>query len=469
MQNQFIRLIPLLFILSGCTLAPFAPPHLPTPVACYPALKTLDQLAEQQAGSLYGERIARAPWLRSNRWLASRISSGNPAQVPQLLSAMSALARQGLLAETATLSATTLQNWRQRYGIQQPLAQFFDHCARQLRTQQQRQPSATYQWLTQLPADNEYSTLARVLGVYPLASIPFRMGVVREQQALAADWGRLPAQQGEVGVAYSPLATPNTPAQDLLRQHAPVWWVAADTPANLPGVPFWQGNQLKTATRKPVSFAFTSRARWQQQDLLQLNYVLWFSERPALKRLDWVAGQHDAVVFRVNLSASGKVIAYDSIHLCGCWYRLFLSQNRPYIPAAAHHWREPVLMQRVDATGERMVVYLSKDTHQIIFMHPASAATAPDSLMSRYPTTQKTYQLRPFQDLMRLRAGEGIRPVFDKHGYVPGSERPERWLFWPMGVKNPGALRRFGDHAINFIGQRFFDEAELLEKLGVQP
>lgn len=126
-------------------------------------------------------------------------------------------------------------------------------------------------------------------------------------------------------------------------------------------------------------------------------------------------------------------------------------------------------MQRVDTTGGRMVVYLSKDTHQIIFMHPASEDTLTNTPVSQYKTEHKTYQLRPFQDLLRLRADNGIRPIFDQQGYVPGSERPERWLFWPMGVKNPGALRRFGDHAVNFIGRRFFDEAELLEKLGVQP
>jgi hypothetical protein len=36
-----------------------------------------------------------------------------------------------------------------------------------------------------------------------------------------------------------------------------------------------------------------------------------------------------------------------------------------------------------------------------------------------------------------------------------------------MGVKNPGALRRFGDHAISFVGRRYFDEPRLLERLGL--
>ncbi len=471
MLSQFARLMPLLFMLGGCTtLASSPPPHWSAqPVACYPALHALDQLAAQQAGSLYGERIAHAPWLRSNRWLASRISAGKAAQVPELLLAMSQLARTGLLSEAATLTPATLQNWRQRYGTHQPLAPFFDNCAQQLRAQQQRQPSATYQWLTQLPADNDYSTLARVLGLYPLANIPFRMGVVREQHTLAADWGKIAAHSEQTNVIYSPDFIESTSAQDLLKQHAPVWWVASNTPANLPGTPFWQGTNLQTDTRKPASFAFVSHARWQQQDLLQLNYVIWFSARPALQTLDWVAGQHDAVVFRVNLDASGKVMAYDSMHLCGCWYRLFLPEGIPYTPKPDNHWQEPVLMQRVAANGERMRVYLSADTHQIIFMQPAKADTLPSARGADHKTERKTYVLRPFQDLLSLPAGNGIRPIFDQRGYVPGSERPERWLFWPMGVKNPGALRRFGDHAISFIGQRFFDEADLLEKLGVHP
>jgi hypothetical protein len=47
---------------------------------------------------------------------------------------------------------------------------------------------------------------------------------------------------------------------------------------------------------------------------------------------------------------------------------------------------------------------------------------------------------------------------------VPGSERGERWLFWPMGVPEPGAMRQWGRHATAFVGRRHFDDPWLLER-----
>ncbi len=49
-------------------------------------------------------------------------------------------------------------------------------------------------------------------------------------------------------------------------------------------------------------------------------------------------------------------------------------------------------------------------------------------------------------------------------GIVPGSERGERWLFWPMGVPEPGAMRQWGRHATAFVGRRHFDDPWLFER-----
>ncbi|MNC92616.1 hypothetical protein D3C83_90760 [compost metagenome] len=47
---------------------------------------------------------------------------------------------------------------------------------------------------------------------------------------------------------------------------------------------------------------------------------------------------------------------------------------------------------------------------------------------------------------------------------MPGTERGERWLFWPMGVPEPGAMRQWGRHATAFVGRRHFDDPGLLER-----
>lgn len=61
-------------------------------------------------------------------------------------------------------------------------------------------------------------------------------------------------------------------------------------------------------------------------------------------------------------------------------------------------------------------------------------------------------------------AGGGRRSVFRSDGIVPGTERGERWLFWPMGVPEPGAMRQWGRHPTAFVGRRHFDDPDLLER-----
>ena len=58
----------------------------------------------------------------------------------------------------------------------------------------------------------------------------------------------------------------------------------------------------------------------------------------------------------------------------------------------------------------------------------------------------------------------GRRSAFRPDGIVPGSERGERYLFWPMGVREPGAMRQWGRHATAFVGRRHFDDARLIER-----
>jgi hypothetical protein len=47
---------------------------------------------------------------------------------------------------------------------------------------------------------------------------------------------------------------------------------------------------------------------------------------------------------------------------------------------------------------------------------------------------------------------------------MPGTERGERALFWPMGIASPGAMRQWGRHPTAFVGRRHFDDARLLEQ-----
>jgi hypothetical protein len=56
------------------------------------------------------------------------------------------------------------------------------------------------------------------------------------------------------------------------------------------------------------------------------------------------------------------------------------------------------------------------------------------------------------------------RSLYGPDGLVPGTQRGERWLFWPMGIASAGAMRQWGHHATAFVGQRHFDDPDLLDR-----
>ncbi len=60
--------------------------------------------------------------------------------------------------------------------------------------------------------------------------------------------------------------------------------------------------------------------------------------------------------------------------------------------------------------------------------------------------------------------GGGTRSLYGPDGLVAGSERLERFLFWPMGVPSAGTMRQWGRHSTAFLGRRHFDDADLIER-----
>jgi hypothetical protein len=66
--------------------------------------------------------------------------------------------------------------------------------------------------------------------------------------------------------------------------------------------------------------AFT---RYGGRTLVQLVYMIWFTERPQNSSLDPLSGKLDGIAFRVTLNQSGRPLVYDSIHLCGCYHMFF--------------------------------------------------------------------------------------------------------------------------------------------------
>jgi hypothetical protein len=203
-------------------------------------------------------------------------------------------------------------------------------------------------------------------------------------------------------------------------------------------------------------YVLPAYSRYADRVLLQLVYTLWFPERRSSGAFDLLSGRLDGLVWRVTLAPDGEPLLYDSIHPCGCYHQFFPTPRaRPRPPPdPLEEWAfAPQSLPRL-AEGERPVVSIASGTHDI---ERVALVRGTDSVVR--------YALRPYDELRSMqRMDGGRRSAFGPGGLIAGTERAERFFFWPMGIVSPGAMRQWGRHATAFVGRRHFDDADLLER-----
>jgi hypothetical protein len=336
----------------------------------------------------------------------------------------------------------------------------------------------------QVPDD--YRTWARVLGVYPLSRALVLPRIRAEQadakahfqqQALAdTDQVYQPAVDAPAlsieaislhlsqARSNNPLGIPqlDAPTLQAFRAHyAPAWAIGTRSRNDQPGAPRWLNErQISVDVAQPTLYFLPSYTRFQGQVLLQLNYFIWFAQRPKAHWLDLYGGELDGLVWRVTLLPDGQVLAYDSIHQCGCYHQFFAVDPDLQARTLAAD-QEPVQLLNdhiPDARQERVVVQLSDTDHAIKGLHVSPAPR--EGLL-----TPTKLELRDYNELRQLPLGAGQQSLFASNGLIPASQRLERWVLWPMGVASAGAMRQWGRHATAFIGRRHFDDPWLLDAL----
>jgi hypothetical protein len=249
-------------------------------------------------------------------------------------------------------------------------------------------------------------------------------------------------------------------AERLLALHAPRFHVERRGAFDDPGAPGWAADGTpRVDTARPVVYQRIAHTRVQGRLLTQLVYTLWFPERPRTGALDLLGGALDGVIVRLTLGPDGQPRLLDTIHACGCYHLFFPAAGvslRPGAPADEEWAFVPAPLPR-PGPGERLSVRIASGTHYVLGVGVAAAGDS--------PTDALTYERRPEDDLLRLRwpAG-GTRSLYGPSGLVAGTERGERFLFWPMGIASAGAMRQWGHHATAFVGRRHFDDPDLLDR-----
>jgi hypothetical protein len=355
-------------------------------------------------------------------------------------------------------------------------------CGRLLRELDLARPQARAALLERATVPDEYSSVARFAGLYPLTRLAFIPGIRRwEAETLAA--AQQESDDGATAVRYAPPASEAMPRRaaagmlararldplgqvqpsegelaELAAAYAPSFEIPIAGDYDRFGRLRWpRGAEMPEVDGSElVVYVHPAYTRYAETLLLQLVYTIWFPERPPRGGVDFLAGRLDGIVWRVTLAPDGEPLLYDSIHPCGCYHVFFptpRARPRP-APDPLEEWAfVPHSLPRV-AEGERPVVRLASATH---YIERVGLVRGPDSLTR--------YAFSPYGELRSLpRLAGGSASVFGPDGLIAGTERLERWFFWPMGVPSAGAMRQWGRHATAFVGRRHFDDADLIER-----
>lgn len=468
-------------LLGACQGSPPPRPAAPvTPVSdwCRGMLGELDELAAFLGiGFAESRRIEDFPYLRVTRPLQGlREHLSSRARFDAWVSQLAQADRTARDTELAQLAQRVpdLPDY-------EAMRERVDGCRAALIEQELQSPATQARLIRNAEVADDYSTLARTLGLYPLTRFALQMGVDGYQQSVrelyaaplpagvptvawsAAGGERVALSAREVSgwidrASDNALRLPEfSDAQwrALAVTHAPTLWVEQASRADRIGAPAWKTGQpaLHVDTRQPTVYYRTGFAEFGRRFLPQISYVAWFPERPKSSAIDPYAGRFDGVIWRVTLGVDGLPLSYDTIHPCGCFH-LFFTPRRVAL-RAPEPGTEAVLSPQAEVPDGPVAVRISSSDHMV-----SRVVRSQDVKADEY----RAYALEDWQRLNLMPDGRGgVASLFRaEDGIVPGSERLERFYLWPSGVRSPGAMRSWGHHATAFIGRRHFDDPKLL-------
>jgi len=477
----FLIPISLMFLFAACSSLP----QSSSPVAvCRSLIERVDLRIENKGvGDAQAAPIEGYPYLRINRFLASFEGGLNtPDEFHEWVQRLRALDRDARQVELQNLGAANI-------------VATVDECAEKLLAADRESPTFTADLMAAARAPRHYDDVVRAIGLYPLTQIGVALGFERwkaqnlptfqnpstfsETPEGATATVRYGLQQGnpmsadEVAAlidlsANNSLGIPDLEGQlleELARQFAPVFAISPTTGADQVGRPYWPSRAApapRTDRDDPTVYVRLAHTRFEGEVLPQLVYAIWFPARPLEGAFDLLGGELDGFVWRVTLGRDGTPLIYDAFHACGCYHLFFPTSKltRRPVPEDQDLREEPLVPRAAPdlATGERLVLHLASGSHYLTALSVTADST--DGVPLRFIDENR----EPEFGLRSLALAEGGRQsLFGPDGIVRGTQRRERFILWPMGIADPGAMRQWGTHATAFVGERHADDPFLFE------
>jgi hypothetical protein len=453
--------------------------------ACASLFEAVDRAVEaNEAGDALASRVAGFPYLRVDRFLAS--FAGEPlseAAFDAWVARLRRLDDEARSVELANLPrearGALLEAVPAQYRAD-PLAGTRD-CAKLLGRVDLAPDAGRARLREAATVPPDYEGWKRVVGLYALTRIPFAHGVRNYQADTRAMFSSEPpllgrrvryamaparnASPSEIAAilaraADDPLGVPEPGAGELsplFAAYAPEFEVdELDEDDRIGALGYAREGTLRVDTEAPTVYLRLAYTRFAGRVLPQLVYSAWFRSRPLESSFDLLGGVLDSLVWRVTLGPDGVPLVFDTMHGCGCYHQFIPTARvaaRPQPDTLDETLFAPQSLPRLEAS-DRILLRVASRTHHL----QRVLVNAPGGGEPR------RYAFASDDALRSLPAAEGRRSAFGPDGIVPGSERGERALYWPMGIREPGAMREWGRHATAFVGMRHFDDHDLLEK-----
>ncbi len=483
-----------IMLLTGCTTVETRPAATPdhTLANCRALFEEIDDAIDRAGARNHGSLQVRGfPYLRTTRLLASfHNDTAEPARWSAWIGHMAHLDARARVLELRNLTGPVAGR------PEDDLRSELDDCRDRLAAADLIQPQQRARLRDAVRVPDDYVTWWQVVGLYPLtapvvaarilvwhddthrifamplASLPVKGSLERwaaTPNALTAppDKPLTVRQTGEIlRRSRDALGFPQPTNADLDRlfdTFAPIWEVDVSDENDRIGMLRWENGPVVDVA-KPTLYRKVSHTRFGDQVLLQLNYIVWFPARPGN---DIYAGQLDGINWRVTLSPDGEPLLYDAIHNCGCYHNFFPSPRLRLRRDLPTFYFEPPLLPQPAPAGSResgrqpLVLRIAHRTHFIQRLyHDQKPVASPPAAQPTQSMAWEEY------DMLHSLPGNGkYLSLFSAHGLIAGTERTERFLLWPMGIRSPGAMRQWGRHATAFVGRRHFDDPFLIESL----
>jgi hypothetical protein len=487
---RFPFLLPFFFLLFGCAsfLSQRIPQALERPAPCQEFFDRLNEQVEEA-----GVRDASAfpipgfPYLRTNRFLlALKEKLKDDKEKEAWVRWMQQLDLQSRRKEIDNLpDDTVLSLASKEKGLpdRAGLLARAESCSSELLNHDQTR-SDFYSTLEPfVDVSDEYSCLMRIAGLYPIIAIPVAVvtGNSREKirsrfnadlKTLPVD-GRLTSFVPERSLDLSekevqeiieasrknPLRVPLLNEEQekiLVEAFAPVFVQDVAASYDRLGRLVWKNERLEIDPEAPTVYYYLSHAFLKGEPILQINYVIWYSER-AGERSPWIElGHLDGLTARISLDVRGKPFMVDVVNDCGCYHFFAPDQERIESVLSKPLQFDAFVTQGLPEvpSGDRLGIRINSGWHQVQRLIPMKEVS-----------NSVPYQLVPYDGLEVLPREDGrSESIFDPKGIAKGSQRVERFILFSMGIPSIGSMRQRGHHAIELIGRVHFDDPYLFDK-----